>query len=342
MIFSEGLEYSIDFSRKIGTGAYGNVHPGRTQSGRRVAVKHARDDKEVRAAQKEVEFYRRCAGAPNIVKYIGSRHKMATAHSPERFSFAMERALYSLDSLLKKVRNFARGTKKSVIWISYVTQVSALTTLKERGIAHRDIKHLNILVFPGSTKGRRSQYLFKFCDMGCPELAAAYAQRRTRTNDNYTREQCDLWSFGCTLYFVATGTFPFPMDAKDTIVYARAVAEGIRPEGAISAERVCGESNRYMYKYGYKLENPIYPKWFCHCLTKMIAMLFNPDRSLEALSGMVNSLKKSVETRFFIIESMRQYPTLKQELDLKPGVEYRLIYEDQLVVFTNQLSRRKF
>ncbi|KAK6037743.1 hypothetical protein COOONC_24751 [Cooperia oncophora] len=199
---------------------------------------------------------------------------MATAHSPERFSFAMERALYSLDSLLKKVRNL-RGLPKEVIIDLLCDSVSALTTLKERGIAHRDIKHLNILGIPWVNKRK------KFCDMGvssfvhedgvmqtlvgtpnalCPELAAAYAQRRTRTNDNYTREQCDLWSFGCTLYFVATGTFPFPMDAKDTIVYARAVAEGIRPEGAISAERVCGESNRYMYKYGYKLENPIYPK----------------------------------------------------------------------------------
>ncbi|KAK5986969.1 ATP-dependent (S)-NAD(P)H-hydrate dehydratase [Trichostrongylus colubriformis] len=369
MICWDGLEYTIDFSRKIGTGAYGNVYPGRTQSGRRVAVKHARDDKEIRVARKEVEFYRRCAGAPNIVKYIGSRHKPATEHSPERFSFAMERALSSIDSLIKQVRNL-RGLSKEVIIDLLCDSVSALTTLKERGIAHRDIKHLNILVFPGSTKGRRSQYLFKFCDMGvssfvhedgvmqtlvgtpnalCPELAAAYAQRRSRTDENYTREQCDLWSFGCTLYFVATGAFPFPIDSKDSSVYAHAVAEGIRPEGAISAERVSGDSNRYMYKYGYKIENPVYPKWFCHCLTKMVAMLFSPNRSLEALRVMVDSLKESVEKRFLSIESVDVYsycdlssfaafrggyPSLKQELDLKPGVEYRLIYENEQIVFT--------
>lgn len=65
----------------------------------------------------------------------------------------------------------------------------------------------------------------------CPELALAYAQRQRRTNDNYTREQCDLWSFGCTLYFVATGMFPFPIDAKDSNVYAQAVAEQSRPQG---------------------------------------------------------------------------------------------------------------
>uniref|UniRef100_A0A7I4YA32 IkappaB kinase n=1 Tax=Haemonchus contortus TaxID=6289 RepID=A0A7I4YA32_HAECO len=371
MICWDGLEYSIDFSKKIGTGAYGNIHPGRTQSGRRVAVKHARDEKEIRAARKEVEFYRRCAGAPNIVKYIGSRHKLATDHSPERFSFAMERALFSLESLVKQVRNL-RGLPREVIIDLLRDSVSALTTLKERGIAHRDIKHLNILVFPGSTKGRRSQYLFKFCDMGvssfvhedgvmqtlvgtpnalCPELAVAYAQRRTRTNDNYTREQCDLWSFGCTLYYVATGAFPFPIDAKDSSVYAQAVAEGIRPEGAISAERVCCGINRYVYKYGFKIENPVHPKWFCHCLTKMVAMLFSPNRSLEALSEMVNSLVTSTEKRFFSIESMEiysycnlsnvlsfsaGYPQLKDELGLKPFVEYRLIYENQLAVFTSK------
>ncbi|PIO54827.1 hypothetical protein TELCIR_23799, partial [Teladorsagia circumcincta] len=149
----------------------------------------------------------------------------------------MERALYSLDSLMKQVRNL-RGLPKEVIVDLLCDSVSALTTLKERGIAHRDIKHLNIL---------------------CPELAVAYAQRQSRTNDNYTREQCDLWSFGCTLFLVATGAFPFPIDAKDTSVYAQAVAKGIRPEGAISAERVCGDNNRYMYKYGYKIENPVYP-----------------------------------------------------------------------------------
>lgn len=370
MITRDGLEYTIDFTTKIGTGAYGNVHPGRTQSGRHVAVKRARDEKEIQAARREVEFYRRCVGSPNIVKYIGSEHKMATNHSPERFSFAMERALFSLDKLMKQVRNL-RGVSKEITIDLLCDSVSALTTLKERGIAHRDIKHLNILVFPGLRKGRRSKYLFKFCDMGvssfvhedgvmqtlvgtpnalCPELALAYAQRQRRTNDNYTREQCDLWSFGCTLYFVATGMFPFPIDAKDSNVYAQAVAEQSRPQGAISAERLSGDTNRYMYKYGYKLENTIYPKWFRHCLTKVIALLFSRERTLEALAAMVNVLRESVERRFMSIESMDiysycdlsavsvfsdGYPSLRQELGLKPGAEYRLIYESHLAVFTN-------
>lgn len=169
MITRDGLEYTIDFTTKIGTGAYGNVHPGRTQSGRHVAVKRARDEKEIQAARREVEFYRRCVGSPNIVKYIGSEHKMATNHSPERFSFAMERALFSLDKLMKQVRNL-RGVSKEITIDLLCDSVSALTTLKERGIAHRDIKHLNILVFPGLRKGRRSKYLFKFCDMGYPVL----------------------------------------------------------------------------------------------------------------------------------------------------------------------------
>ncbi|VDL68873.1 unnamed protein product, partial [Nippostrongylus brasiliensis] len=141
------------------------VHPGRTRTGRNVAVKLARDQKEIEAAVKEVEFYRRCAGGKNIVKYIGSERKGRTNHSPERFTFAMERALFSLDKLMKQVRNL-KGLSKEIVVDFLVDCVSALTTLKECGIAHRDIKHLNILVFPGSTKGRRSRYLFKFCDMG--------------------------------------------------------------------------------------------------------------------------------------------------------------------------------
>ncbi|VDO68382.1 unnamed protein product, partial [Heligmosomoides polygyrus] len=345
------------------------VHPGRTQSGRHVAVKRARDEKEIQAARREVEFYRRCVGSPNIVKYIGSEHKMATNHSPERFSFAMERALFSLDKLMKQVRNL-RGVSKEITIDLLCDSVSALTTLKERGIAHRDIKHLNILVFPGLRKGRRSKYLFKFCDMGvssfvhedgvmqtlvgtpnalCPELALAYAQRQRRTNDNYTREQCDLWSFGCTLYFVATGMFPFPIDAKDSNVYAQAVAEQSRPQ-VLTADQLCNRCNF---------------RWFRHCLTKVIALLFSRERTLEALAAMVNVLRESVERRFMSIESMDiysycdlsavsllpnplliltrsynvcssdGYPSLRQELGLKPGAEYRLIYESHLAVFTN-------
>ncbi|EYC27344.1 hypothetical protein Y032_0009g663 [Ancylostoma ceylanicum] len=383
MISQDGEEYTIDFSRKIGSGAYGNsltpicnVHPGRASSGRTVAVKCARDAKEIVAARKEVEFYRRCAGARNIVKYVGSQHKNATDHSPERFSFAMERALFSLDKLMKQVRHL-RGLPKDIIVDLLVDSTSALNALKTRGIAHRDIKHLNILVFPGQRRGRKSQYLFKFCDMGvssfvheggvmqtlvgtphalCPAMADAHANRQAKTRANYTREECDLWSLGCTFYYVATGKSPFPIDTKDSNVYAHAVAEANRPEGAISAERVSFDANRYMYKYGYTIPNDSYPKWFRHCLAKLIATLFSKEPTLESLDEMVSALEKSVEKKFISIESMeifsycdlkdvpqfsRGYPTLKDELSLKDGVKYQLIYEDDLVVFADATESGK-
>ncbi|KJH50123.1 hypothetical protein DICVIV_03760 [Dictyocaulus viviparus] len=336
MISRDGEEYSTDFTRTIGSGAFGSIHPGRTRSGRSVAVKQARDEKEIRAAQKEVEFYRRCVGCRNIVQYIGSEHRRATAHSPERFSFAMERALFSLDKLMKRVRNLL-GLPKDLVIDFLCDSALALLTLKDRGIAHRDIKHLNILVFPGPKKGRRSHYLFKFCDMGvssfvhddgmmhtlvgtpnaldkkvdsffqCPALAFAHAQRSTRSRDCYTREQCDLWSLGCTLYFVATGKFPFPVDQKDPSVYAQAVADQNRPDGAISAERLVSDSHRYIYRYKYTIENSRYPKWFSHCLNKIIAMLFSREPTLKNLHQMVKSLQKSNEERYISIESMEIY-----------------------------------
>ncbi|RCN36764.1 hypothetical protein ANCCAN_17361 [Ancylostoma caninum] len=290
MISQDGEEYTIDFSRKIGSGAYGNVHPGRASSGRTVAVKCARDAKEIVAARKEVEFYRRCAGARNIVKYVGSQHKNATDHSPERFSFAMERALFSLDKLMKQARHL-HGLPKDIIIDLLVDSASALNALKARGIAHRDIKHLNILVFPGLRKGRKSQYLFKFCDMGvssfvheggvmqtlvgtphalCPAMADAHANRQAKTRANYTRE--------------------------------------------------------------------------------------DKEPTLESLNEMVSVLEKSVEKKFISIESMEifsycdlkdvpqfshGYPSLKDELNLKDGVKYHLIHEDDLVAFTDPTENEK-
>ncbi|KHJ75749.1 hypothetical protein OESDEN_24635, partial [Oesophagostomum dentatum] len=351
------------------------VHTGRAASGRSVAVKCARDAKEIVAAKKEVEFYKRCAGGRNIVKYIGSQYKEATDRSPERFSFAMERAMFSLDKLMKQVRHL-HGLAKDILIDLLVDCASALNTLKSRGIAHRDIKHLNILVFPGPRKGRKSQYLFKFCDMGvssfvhdggvmqtlvgtphalCPAMADAHAHRQAKTRENYTREQCDLWSLGCTFYFVSTGKSPFPIDSKDSNVYANAVAEANRPEGAIAAERVCTDSGRYMYNYSYDIPNTTYPKWFRHCLAKLIGVLFSKEPTLEALDEMVSALEKSIEKKFISIESMdtfsycdlkevpqfsRNYPTLEEELGLKEGVEYRLIYENELAMFTNKLENQ--
>ncbi|ETN84112.1 hypothetical protein NECAME_17249 [Necator americanus] len=110
-----------------------------------------------------------------------------------------------------------------------------------------------------------------------------------------------------------------------------------------------------MYKYGYSIPNASYPKWFRHCLAKLIAMLFSREPTLKSLDEMVEALEKSVEKGFISIESMdifsycdlrnvlhfsQNYPTLKDELSLKDGVEYRLIYENKLVVFAAPVEDR--
>ncbi|CAJ0598960.1 unnamed protein product [Cylicocyclus nassatus] len=91
------------------------------------------------------------------------------------------------------------------------------------------------------------------------------------------------------------------MDSKDSKVYAEAVAESKRPEGAISAEVTRATYN------GYTIPNLSYFKWFRHGLAKLIATLFSKESTLASLDSMISALQNCVKKKYISIETMDIY-----------------------------------
>uniref|UniRef100_A0A1I7W6P0 Protein kinase domain-containing protein n=1 Tax=Heterorhabditis bacteriophora TaxID=37862 RepID=A0A1I7W6P0_HETBA len=201
-VIYSGQKFTCDYNKIIGCGSFCQVHPGRSELGREVAVKSTSKSAEIKAAQNEVKFLQKCTAvkANNIVE------------------------VYACLNHLDK-------------WFDEYVVVFPKNGKKE---CQLELK-FSFLVY------WLSSYLFKFCDLGgsrivddgsdmrtlvgtpnClyPKLAHALAKGQTnkwRTEDGYTTIECDLWSLGCTLFFAAVGSYPFP-NAADANVYYEAVS----------------------------------------------------------------------------------------------------------------------
>ncbi|PAV71323.1 hypothetical protein WR25_26983 [Diploscapter pachys] len=366
----EGEPYKILHNQIIGTGAFGVVSKGRTKSGALIAVKSCSKRNEIAAAQLEVEILKKCKGALNIVQYIGNCIHPAYNDHPEMYSFAMELAICSLEDFLRKPEN-RKGLPYNIIIDLVADCSSAMQTLQEKNIAHRDIKQLNILVFSGPAKNRRSKFLFKFCDFGGakeaqgnmktlvgspgylhPHLAVNLRMgppKNWTIKNGYTGMDVDLWSLGCTLFYTACGEPPFPN--TDGEVYYQAVVKLQQYPEAICCRFKGTQPNRttfqydYVYEYNNEVLNKRYPRWFVYAFSCLLRSLFHAP-SIEALAKYAQILQKAKVHQFISVKDFEifeyadlkmepifgnRYPTLKECLGMKPTEECQLISESEIL-----------
>ncbi|CAL2038213.1 unnamed protein product [Caenorhabditis brenneri] len=332
-----GETYTLFNDKIVGKGAYSEVYEGRTESGRKVAVKTACKRVEINAIKREIEILEKLKKAQNIVQIIGSTFTLYTPGSvtPETVSFAMEYAKSSLEAEMKRPENH-KGLPSNVLIDLVVDCSLALSALREHHIAHRDIKHMNILIFPGTpTRGRRSTHLFKLCDMGCSkELLEEKNEMRTLvgtpnllhpalakemvsplmdqnrhswlTQTAYTTEQCDLWSLGCTLYFCATGKLPFEYDKNNRRIYHEAVNQLTAHPDAI-AMLIKPKDQGTGYDFQQVTELPAkftrYPKWLICTMTCLLRNFFHKP-SIEYYLKVANSMRNGKRRTFLSIDQM--------------------------------------
>ncbi|EFO96586.1 CRE-IKKE-1 protein [Caenorhabditis remanei] len=381
----DGEKYTLFNDKSIGKGAYSEVYEGRTESGRLVAVKTACKKIEIQAIRGEIEILRQLKGAQNIVQYIGSTQTIMAPGSvtQETISFAMEFARSSLEAEMRRPENH-KGLAANVLVDLVVDCAMALSALHEHNIAHRDIKHMNILLFPGTpTRGRRSNHLFKLCDMGCskallentshemrtlvgtpnllhPFLAKEMVDPRMdrnqhdwKTKSAYTPEQCDLWSLGCTLYFCATGKFPFEHERNNKKLYHDAVVALTQNERAIAMTPVIkgrdAGRREILYEFEPVTELPSkftrYPKWLVCTVTCLLRNFFHKP-SIDYYSKVANAMRSSKQKTFVSVDQMCivEHTDMSKVLELGdclPSISSCLGYPDgtDLLLLSNTSSK---
>lgn len=227
----DGTAYSVDFSTELGRGTYGNVHPAQGPDGELVAAKvvHVRAEAGTEAWYRDSRLAMReaVAGAYLDAKDVqGVVPLLGHVLTERALTLFFARADHSLESVVaaRRLRMVdASGASEGVIPLgeAEVREIGielavALHQLHERGVMHRDIKPGNALLWNdrwcwsdlGIARVLEQQTeTFTFALGGTRAYTAPEVLART---DQTVRS--DVYSLGCTLYELATGTVPFPDD----------------------------------------------------------------------------------------------------------------------------------
>lgn len=219
------LETGLKWQRGalLGSGSFGKVYLGlNLDSGELIAVKQVElvgdvtmHVSELAALQHEISVMR-TLNNENIVRYLGS--------SIEENVFNIFLEYVPGGSIASLIRKFSKLNEKIIRL--YTKQIlMGLEYLHSHQIIHRDIKGANILV---DNKGiikladfgasRRLEGLFAQTGEGCRSLKGTifWMAPEVIKQEGYGR-QADIWSLGCTVLEMATGTPPWSSRFADQV-----------------------------------------------------------------------------------------------------------------------------
>jgi serine/threonine-protein kinase len=211
---------------RLGEGGMGQVFKARHRKMNRIAaLKVMRRDK-LGSSEAVRRFFREVQAAatldhPNIVSAYDADEADGT------YFFAMEYVEgEDLGQLVKR-----KGALKPGRACEYMRQAAlGLQHAFEKGLVHRDIKPSNIIVRRGASQSEGGP-LVKLLDLGLARATGAVADEASLTQihsvlgtpDFIAPEQArssrdadirsDLYSLGCTFYYILTGQVPFPAES---------------------------------------------------------------------------------------------------------------------------------
>ncbi|XP_033851762.3 serine/threonine-protein kinase 36-like isoform X1 [Acipenser ruthenus] len=191
----------------VGEGSFGRVYKGRRKfSGQVVALKFipkvGRSEKELRSLKREIEIMRGLMH-PNIVLLLDS------FETDREVVVVTEYAEGELFQILEDDGNLPESRVREIA----CQLVSALYYLHSHRILHRDMKPQNILLGKGG--------VVKLCDFGFARAMSVSTMVLTSikgtplymapelVEEKPYDHTADLWSLGCILYELHTGTPPF-------------------------------------------------------------------------------------------------------------------------------------
>ena len=219
----------FEIIKQLGKGSYGTVYTVRSKIDsntyvmKKMELNHLKESQQ-RECYREVSILRKVSH-PNIIKYY------ASFLENESLCIIMEYAeLGDLYTLIKHYKRHQKYFDEILLWrISYEI-LTGLEYLHSNNIIHRDIKCLNLFL--------SKDHHVKIGDLGVSTISALGGMHCTRVgtplylSPELVKQipydyKTDIWSFGCSLYHLASLEPPFT--GNNLIVLGNNIVKG-RPK----------------------------------------------------------------------------------------------------------------